>query len=249
MASPVILQRSKFGNENGRAGKNLKAHPGLAVLAVFPHEVNPWEGASQGYHSLHDLRDGLKYEVLWSPPPIIATRFSGFGMEFKDQLGTFDRAAPFDVIVDGGDSEGSVFARPFGDDPDIKFTLGSKDVKKLHRGLCKLVEISFAAGAAEVLPGLHGSAPIVRTPSDLDKLRKHKMKATDPVIAGNHVFGTTRMGSEPKTSVVDVDGRCHQTDNLYIADSGVVPASTAVNPMLTIMALANRTADIIATRV
>lgn len=249
MASPAILQRSGIGNENRRAGRHLKAHPGVAVLAVFPNAVRPWEGATQGYHSLHELRDGLKYEVLWSPPPIIATRFPGFGAEFKDQLATFERAAPFDVIVDGADSEGSVNARPFGADPDIKFTLGNKDVAKLHKGLCRLVEISFAAGANEVLPGLHGSDPVVRTSRDLDRLRKYKMKATDPVIAGNHVFGTTRLGSDPKTSVVDVDGRCHQTDNLYVADSGVIPASTAVNPMLTIMALASRTADILAARV
>ena len=57
------------------------------------------------------------------------------------------------------------------------------------------------------------------------------------------------MGNNVKTSVVDVDGRCHQTDNLYIADSGVIPSSPAVNPMLTIMALASRTAHILAARI
>ncbi|MDZ4064674.1 MAG: GMC family oxidoreductase [Coriobacteriia bacterium] len=197
---------------------------------------------------MQDLREGLKYEVLWSPPPIIATRFPGFGVDFKNQLATFDRAAPFDVIVDGYDSEGSVSARPFTTNPDIQYELGRRDVEKLHRGLCKLVDISFAAGACEVLPGLHGSAPVVRTQSDRDRLKKYAMKATDPVIAGNHVFSTTRMGSVPKTSVVDMDGRCHQTDNLYVADSGVIPASTAVNPMLAIMGLASRIADILAAR-
>jgi len=89
---------------------------------------------------------------------------------------------------------------------------------------------------------------VVRSPQDLDRLRRYKMKPTDPVIAGNHVFGTTRMGSDPKASVVDVDGRCHGTDNLYVADSGVIPSSPAVNPMLTIMALASRTASILAAR-
>jgi choline dehydrogenase-like flavoprotein len=249
MASPVILQRSKLGNENGEAGRHLRAHPGIAVLAVFPHKINPWEGATQGYQSLHLLHEGMKFEVLWSPPPIIATRFPGFGMAFKDQLATFDRAAPFDVIVDGSDSEGSVSSRPVGGDPDIKYNLGSKDVDKLHRGLCVLTEMSFAAGAVEVLPGLHGTEPVLRSKDDLDRLRKYKMRATDPVIAGNHVFGTTRMGSNPRTSVVDVDGRCHDTDNLYVADSGIIPASTAVNPMLTIMALSSRISDILAARV
>jgi len=248
MASPVILQRSGIGNEHGLAGKHLRDHPGVAVLAVFPAAINPWRGATQGYQSLHFLREGIKLEVLWSPPPIIATRFPGFGVEFKDQLATFDRSAPFDVIADGHDSEGSVSARPFGHDPDIRYTLGARDVEKLHRGLCILSDIAFAAGAEEVLPGLHGADPVLRGKGDVDKLRRYKMTAQDPVIAGNHVFGTTRMGCDPKVSVTDTDGRCHETDNLYVADSGLIPASTAVNPMLTIMALANRIGGIIAAR-
>jgi len=249
MATPVILQRSEIGNENGQAGRHLRFHPGTAVLAVFPDLIRPWEGATQGYHSLHELEDGLKYEVLWSPPPIIATRFPGMGVQFKDQLARFERSAPFDAYVDGADSEGSVTGRPFGLEPDIRFTFGAKDVKKLHRGLCRLVEISLAAGAVEVLPGLFGYKPVLRSQADLDELRAYRMKPTDPVIAGTHAFGSTRMGNNVKTSVVDVDGRCHQTDNLYIADSGVIPSSPAVNPMLTIMALASRTAHILAARI
>lgn len=247
-ATPMILQRSKLGNENGLAGKHLRSHPGLAVLAVFPHKVYPWQGATQGYHSMHYLREGMKLEVLWSPPPIVATRFSGFGLDFKDQLATFDRAAPFDVIADGNDSEGSVSASPFGTDPDIKFNIGPSSVEKLHRGACILADIAFAAGAESVLPGLHGFEPILRSRDDVDRLRKHKMKGSDAIIAGNHIFGSTRMGSDPATSVVDQDGRCHQTDNLYIADTGIIPMSPAVNPMLTVMALAERIGRILVAR-
>jgi choline dehydrogenase-like flavoprotein len=249
MASPVILQRSGIGNENGRAGRHLRAHPGLAIMAVFPHKVLPWRGATQGYHSMHYLREGMKLEVLWSPPPIIATRFPGFGLEFKEQLAMFDRSAPFDVIADGNDSEGSVAARPLSTEPDIKFDIGRGDVEKLHRGACILSDIAFAAGADSVLPGLFGFDPIIRGPADVARLRKYKMKGQDAIIAGNHVFGTTRMGSDPATSVVDVDGRCHQTDNLYVADSGIIPMSVAVNPMMTIMALADRIGGILAARV
>jgi choline dehydrogenase-like flavoprotein len=190
----------------------------------------------------------MKLEVLWSPPPIVATRFPGFGLEFKDQLATFDRAAPFDVIADGNDSEGSVNARPFGTDPDIKFNIGPADVAKLHRGTCILSEVAFAAGAESVLPGLHGFDPVIRNRDDIGRLRQHKMKGSDAIIAGNHVFGSTRMGSDPKQSVVDTDGRCHQTDNLYVSDSGIIPMSPAVNPMLTIMALAERIGRILVAR-
>jgi choline dehydrogenase-like flavoprotein len=247
MASPVILQRSGIGNENGQAGKHLRCHPGIAVCVVFPHKVRPWQGATQGYHSMHYLREGLKLEVLWSPPPIVATRLPGFGLAFKDQLAMFERAAPYDVIADGSDSEGSVSAG-LGGNPDIKYHLGDRDVEKLHRGACILTDIAFAAGAEAVLPGLYG-LPDELKPGEVDKLRSYKMRGQDAVIAGNHMFSSTRMGGDSTRSVVDVDGRCHETDNLYVADSGIIPMSPAVNPMLTVMALAERMGKILAARI
>ena len=57
----------------------------------------------------------------------------------------------------------------------------------------------------------------------------------------SHQCGTARMGHDPKTSVVDGFGRCHDHKNLFIADASVLPTSAAVNPALTIAALALRT--------
>jgi choline dehydrogenase-like flavoprotein len=58
-----------------------------------------------------------------------------------------------------------------------------------------------------------------------------------------HLLGTCRMGSDPSDSVVDGDCRAHDVPNLFICDGSVFPTSTAVNPSLTIEALAARTAD------
>jgi choline dehydrogenase-like flavoprotein len=58
-----------------------------------------------------------------------------------------------------------------------------------------------------------------------------------------HLLGTCRMGSDPANSVVDADCRTHDIPNLFICDGSVFPTSTAVNPSLTIEALAARTAD------
>ena len=33
--------------------------------------------------------------------------------------------------------------------------------------------------------------------------------------AANHAFGTTRMSKRPEDGVVDADGRCHDTDNVF----------------------------------
>lgn len=53
-----------------------------------------------------------------------------------------------------------------------------------------------------------------------------------------HVMGTVRMGSDPKTSVVDRNPRSHNHPNLYMLGSGVFPSVGSSNPTLTIAALA-----------
>jgi choline dehydrogenase-like flavoprotein len=58
----------------------------------------------------------------------------------------------------------------------------------------------------------------------------------------HHVLGTCRMGSDPAMSVVDADCRSHDVSNLWICDGSVLPTVGAVNPSLTIQALATRTA-------
>jgi choline dehydrogenase-like flavoprotein len=62
-------------------------------------------------------------------------------------------------------------------------------------------------------------------------------------IAGYHHLGGTRMGSDPRTSVVDADCRIHGYSNLYVAGSSVFSTSGWANPTLTIIALALRLAD------
>ena len=57
-----------------------------------------------------------------------------------------------------------------------------------------------------------------------------------------HVIGTTRMGEDPATSVVDPFGRIHDLDNVVVADSSVFPTASGYGPTLTLVALAARAA-------
>ncbi len=66
--------------------------------------------------------------------------------------------------------------------------------------------------------------------------------------ATNHEVGGCRIGTDPKTSVVNEFCRSHDVPNLYVVDASVFPSSSEKNPTLTIMALATRTADHIADR-
>lgn len=246
MQTPLIMMRSGVGNSSGQLGDNLQAHPGLAVMGLFDHVVDPWKGATQGYHSLQFLEEGMKMEVLWSPPGILAVRLPGFGKELKDYLVHFDRMAPFDVFIQTKHSFGRVRPRRSGWDPDIRYDLDERDLGLLQLGLQRVTEVCWAAGAVGALPGVHGVPEVLRSRDDNRYLREHKLRATDCTLAGTHVFGTTRMGGNPRTSVVDSYGQSHDVENLWVADTGLFPESSAVNPMLTCMALARRVAHRIA---
>ncbi|MCZ8517016.1 GMC family oxidoreductase [Paenibacillus filicis] len=61
--------------------------------------------------------------------------------------------------------------------------------------------------------------------------------------AGQHQAGTLRMGNDPSTSVTDPFGRVHGYNNLWVSDGSVHVTNGGVNPVLTILALAFRTAE------
>ena len=64
-----------------------------------------------------------------------------------------------------------------------------------------------------------------------------------PVGAVAHQVGTCRFGTDSATSVLDVNCKAHDLDNLYVVDGSFFPSSAAVNPSLTIMANAMRVGD------
>ena len=69
-----------------------------------------------------------------------------------------------------------------------------------------------------------------------------------PLGGTAHQAGTLRFGTDPASSVLDVDCKAHELDNLYVTDASFFPSIGAVNPTLTIVANALRVADTIAAR-
>jgi len=68
-------------------------------------------------------------------------------------------------------------------------------------------------------------------------------------LAGTaHVSGTLVTGTDPRTSVVDSEGRVHGMNSLYVVDGSILPRSSRVNPSLTIYAWALRTAEVLVQR-
>jgi choline dehydrogenase-like flavoprotein len=69
------------------------------------------------------------------------------------------------------------------------------------------------------------------------------MKNDIPVAGCAHQAGTCRFGVDPSDSVLDVDCKAHELDNLYVVDTSFFPSISAVNPALTAMANALRVGD------
>jgi choline dehydrogenase-like flavoprotein len=97
----------------------------------------------------------------------------------------------------------------------VTYNLHDNDKKLIAFGKNKVEQIMWAAGAEEV--------------------------AQEARYA--HLVGAARMGSDPRTSVVDGFGQSHDIPNLFICDGSILPTQGSANPGLTIMALAARTAD------
>ena len=64
-----------------------------------------------------------------------------------------------------------------------------------------------------------------------------------PIAGVAHQNGTMRFGKDAKTSVLDLNCRTHDVENLYVVDGSFFPSSSAINPGLTIMANALRVGE------
>jgi choline dehydrogenase-like flavoprotein len=74
------------------------------------------------------------------------------------------------------------------------------------------------------------------------------MSMNIPIAAVAHQAGTCRFGTDPATSVLNVNCKAHEVDNLYVADTSFFPSIGAVNPALTAMANAIRVGEHIVER-
>ena len=124
----------------------------------------------------------------------------------------------------------------------VKYGLNPTDMKKFREGVYQVARLHFAAGAKQVLPGIHGM-PWAIGPDELESLRE---ATTDPrayVAILSHLFGGCVIGANPDESVCDEHGKVRGYEGLYVADASTIPNTIGVNPQHTIMGLARTYAD------
>ena len=101
-----------------------------------------------------------------------------------------------------------------------------KQVKHMHETFDELIH-NMGGEALSAAPGAE---------------REYGLEAPGRII---HEVGTTRMGNDPKTSVVNQFQQLHDADNVFIVDAGPFVSQADKNPTWTILALSWRTCDYI----
>lgn len=245
--TPRQLLASGVANSSGQVGRNLTSHFGVTVIADFPQLYRRDVSNDDGTDYYHSLLTGLywdspgrnfegTYQVQCAsgmhPQRVGVKDVPGFGAGFRKRLkevnaghanmnmqGTTLRSAKkyVDLDPERKDRHGIPLPRVHLHYEDSDLAMARDMVETCER-------VIEAAG------GKVWSTPGEITPAKL-------------VIDQNHWVGTARMGTDPKTSVVDIRGRSHDVPNLFINDASIFPAYPEKNPTLTNITLSWRTAD------
>ena len=236
--TPALLQRQKLATSSGQVGRNLVIHPAVGTTARFDEDLRAWRGVMQNHHVDELIRDGILLEATFPPPGLgySAGSLPGAGREQKELFAAYPQmAAAGSVISDAGVGR----VRALGGGVLIRYDLTETDARKIIRGIALAARIFFAAGAKRVYPMLPGLEAI-DSPDDVSRIESGRWKPGELKVSAYHPMGTCRMGTDPRSSVVDSFGQTHDLPGLWVLDASIVPSSTVVNPQITVMALAAR---------
>ncbi|MBI4209843.1 MAG: GMC family oxidoreductase [Deltaproteobacteria bacterium] len=239
--SPMILQKSHLANSSGQVGKNLHIHPAGAAFALFPEEILGWQGNPQGFGIYQFEEEGILIESSFGPVELMASSLPFGGKEHKEWMAQFKHWAAYGALIKD-ESSGSVRWLP-GWRPWVTYHLTPSDATRIVRGLQYLAQAYFASGARDVYAAIRGF-PILHSMEEVELAwKRYSVNGQDLELAAFHPMGTCRMGADRKRAVVDSRCQTYDIENLYICDSSVLPTALGVNPQLTIMAVASRTAE------
>jgi choline dehydrogenase-like flavoprotein len=246
--TPALLTRSGVNNPN--IGRGLRLHPGTAVAGFFEDRIEPWLGYQQTRYSdqFADQTDGYgaKFEVL---PMHFALPASAFGWEgpaeHRSDLGRLAHMSLVGILLRDREPGRVVTGRD--GRPRVHYELSAFDQRHVRTALRGAAELLAAQGATDVISvhqpparaKIGGAGWLDRFQADMDRRGYDRCRMA---FISFHQMGTCAMGADPVRSVVGESGESHDIRGLYVADGSAFVTSSGVNPMITIMAIADHVA-------
>jgi choline dehydrogenase-like flavoprotein len=232
-----------LANGSDQVGRNLMDH--VSSKSVV--------GRMAGFTDVHDQRDRPTGVYIPRYANITETDkpyLRGFGLQGGAVRSRRTESVVYGVQADGDEAGARVWSlslMPFGEvlpDPDNRVTLsttrkdswgmpvpvidcahGPNEYAMMRAAARDAAEMLAAAGCTDITPWEEAGEQLT-PPGD----RIHEM-------------GTARMGRDPATSVLNGWGQAHEVPNLFVSDGAVMTSSASMNPSLTYMAIAARTAN------
>lgn len=242
--SPRLLLNSassKFpdglANSSGQVGKNYMRHMTGSVYAVFEKPVRMWRGTTMAGIVTDESRNdpsrgfvgGYEMETLSLGVPFMGAFLDpgGWGKEFTWWMDGYENMAGMWLVgedmpqasnaISLHSTEQDQYGLPV---PNVNFDDHSNDIAMREHAYKQGSAIYDAVGAVKTFH--------------------------TPPYPSTHNLGTNRMSADPKEGVVNKWGQTHDVKNLFVSDGSVFTTGAAENPTLTIVALAMRQADHIA---
>lgn len=247
LLSPAVLLRSGVGGD--QVGKHLALHPVAVVAGEYDEPVHHWQGVPQSVVSeaFDDLDPGYGFRIECPPalPGILAASLPWWGSaEHREEMSRAARTAAFILIA--RDREGGQVTVDRQGEAQINYKLARETAGYLTRAMVEGVRIHRAAGARRAAT-LHTPPLIVDAGMDMTsaegEIRRRGIVPNRITIFSAHQMASCRIGRDRKSSVANPEGKLWEIDGLYVCDASAFPVSSGVNPMLTVMALARRTAE------
>ena len=238
--TPELLLRS--GLHRGRAGKRTSFNAGAIVFGEFDRELDGFDGDQM---CVHHVGERFLIEQIQNPPVSLALTLPGFYADHAERMQRYRRLAALGVLVPTSAS-GEVFLglgyrllRRLFDHADIRFRLSATELADFRDGCKVAARAMLAAGAKRVFPPAARSV-VIESPDDVDRIDDAITDQRDLLGFGSsHPQGGACLGHDSERDVVDRDHRVRGIDNLFVADASLFPHSVRVNPMLSIMAVAD----------
>lgn len=241
VASSRILQRS--GIAEGKAGRFVSFNISSSIHAVFPQQVNAYDGLPVSHYLLPKPDRGFIFETQFNTPMLQSLVMPGWWDDhFKNML-RYDRLACTSVLV-GTESNAQI--KPAGlTGNEIKYKPTKKDLNTLLDGLLLGSNIFLAAGAEVIIPNTTIYMEC-KTADELNFLSTVVNQGKELNLLTKHPQGGNPISASKSRGVVDSELKVYGFNNLYVCDASVFPGSVGVHPQITVMSLAEYAVDFVA---
>jgi choline dehydrogenase-like flavoprotein len=224
--------RQGLANSSGLVGRYFMSHPTWQVFGKFAEPINAYKGLQMGHVMVQDYyqpdpargcaRGYVLISYMMTPITYANLSDAGYGADYKRFLHDYAYTAAWWAHAEGLPIESNCVTL----DADAQDARGLP-VARVHYEWCGN-DVRLAAAARDKAAEMMAASGAERVHVGLNY--------------GAHAMGGCRMGDDPSSSVVNSFGQTHDVPNLFVCDTSTFVTSAGVNPTLTAMALARRSA-------